>query len=159
MMTGSCVTSNEYWLETTGVLFDTIAKVRAELGIEFEFMNIGGGLGIPYRPGEPEVQPSVIAPSIAKVFAQKRAEHGLADMPAPTLYMECGRYITGPFGWLAARCKATKSAMGQRYFGLDACMANCSAYQTFIAGWNELLSIIQTATSLLESPPARIARR
>ena len=109
MMTGSCVTSNEYWLETTGVLFDTIAKVRAELGIEFEFMNIGGGLGIPYRPGEPEVQPAVIAPSIAKVFAQKRAEHGLADMPAPTLYMECVRSLARSPRKLLSRLSSTHS--------------------------------------------------
>ena len=56
-----------YWLETTAVLFDSIARVREELGIEFEFMNIGGGLGIPYSPDKPEVQPAVIAPAIAKV--------------------------------------------------------------------------------------------
>ena len=124
MMTGSCVTESAYWLETTTVLFDCMARVNKELGINFEMVNIGGGLGIPYRPGEPECDPEPIAKSIAQVFKQKREEHGLHKLPPPRLCMECGRYVTGPFGWLVTRCQAVKESFGSKYFGVDACMAN-----------------------------------
>ena len=98
--------------------------MNKELGITFEMVNIGGGLGIPYRPGEPEVDPAPIAESIAKVFQQKREEHGLQNLPSPRLCMECGRYVTGPFGWLVVQCQAMKESFGNKYYGVDACMAN-----------------------------------
>jgi diaminopimelate decarboxylase len=93
MMTGSCVMNSEYWLETVGVLFDTMAKLRTELGIEFEFMNIGGGLGIPYRPDtQDKISVQTLVGMLKKKFAEKLAEH---NCPMPRLYMENGRYMTG----------------------------------------------------------------
>jgi diaminopimelate decarboxylase len=53
MMTGSCVLNDEYWMQTVSVLFDAMASIHKELGISFDFVNIGGGLGIPYRPEQP----------------------------------------------------------------------------------------------------------
>ena len=44
--------SEAYWSETVTVLLDAVARIHSELGITFEFINIGGGLGIPYRPGQ-----------------------------------------------------------------------------------------------------------
>lgn len=49
MMTGSCVLSNDYWTETVSILLKTVKNLSATLGIEFEFMNIGGGMGVAYR--------------------------------------------------------------------------------------------------------------
>ncbi len=124
MMTGSCVTNEAYWHETVGALLDAAARVQAGAGVrEFEFINIGGGLGIPYREGAPRVDVDAIAASLATAFAARWAAAGLAGR-APKLYMENGRYMTGPYGWLVSRCEAVKSAFGSRYFGLDASMAN-----------------------------------
>lgn len=122
MMTGSCVMNSEYWTETVTVLLETVARVRRELGIEFEFINIGGGLGIPYRPGVPSVDVEALAAQLARVVAEQQAANGSGAKP-PRLCMENGRYMTGPFGWLVARCEVVKDTYA-RYYGLDACMSN-----------------------------------
>ena len=120
MMTGSCVLSNAYWIETVTRMLDTVAMLRSELNIEFEYINVGGGIGIPYKPGVESVNIPELVKSIRKIFDQKILEHG---MPEPALHMENGRYMTGPFGYLVARCHAMKDSY-QIYYGLDACMAN-----------------------------------
>lgn len=121
MMTGSCVMNQEYWKETVTVLFDTIVTLKKELGIEFEFMNIGGGLGIPYRPEQTTVDVEAISQMLRDVFDEAMRTHGLASIPR--LCMENGRYMTGPFGWLVTRCEAIKNTYGL-YYGVDACMAH-----------------------------------
>ena len=124
MMTGSCVTFDDYWLETVGALLAAAARVQAEAGVPaFEFLNIGGGLGIPYREGAPRVDTEALAGKLAAAWAAQAAAVGLRG-PLPTLHMENGRYMTGPYGWLVARCEAVKEAFGARYYGLDASMAN-----------------------------------
>ena len=120
MMTGSCVMSDAYWEESLGRMLDQVAALRKELGIEFEYINVGGGLGIPYRPDEGVVDVPGLVMRMRKVFDAKIAEHG---MPEPVLHMENGRYMTGPFGWLVARCHAVKRSYAT-YYGLDACMSN-----------------------------------
>jgi len=123
MMTGSCVLSDDYWLEAVGVLLDTAARVQAAVPAvrAFDFVNIGGGLGIPYREGAPRVDVPALAAALAGAFA---ARGGGLRGPPPRLCMENGRFMTGPYGWLVARCEATKDAFGARYLGLDASMAN-----------------------------------
>ncbi len=126
MMTGSCVMSDDYWTETVSVLLQALAEVASGAGIareDWAFINIGGGLGIPYRAGEPENDPSRLAKRLRGVMDAEAARLGLAGA-LPRLYMENGRYVTGPFGWLVARCHVVKRAFGQRYCGLDACMSN-----------------------------------
>jgi len=120
MMTGSCVMSNTYWEESLGRMLDTVAALRQELNIEFEFINVGGGIGIPYKPKEVTVSIEDLAARMRAVWDAKLEEHG---MPEPVLHMENGRYMTGPFGWLVARCQAIKRSYAT-YYGLDACMSN-----------------------------------
>ncbi|KAF4319636.1 hypothetical protein G195_007062 [Phytophthora kernoviae 00238/432] len=121
MMTGSCVMNQDYWRETVTVLFNTIVQLKKELGIEFEFMNIGGGLGIPYRKDQDSVNVEAIAKMLREVFDEAMEKHGLKTLPR--LCMENGRFMTGPFGWLVTRCEAIKETYG-RYYGVDACMAH-----------------------------------
>jgi len=121
MMTGSCVLNEDYWMETVTVLLDTIGKLNEELGIEFEFINIGGGLGVAYKPDQAQVDLASLVPKLKAKLVEK--------MPAafsdkwPKLYMENGRYVTGPYGWLVSRCEAIKDTFSV-YYGLDSCMAN-----------------------------------
>jgi len=123
MMTGSCVLKEEYWSSTVAVLVDTMAKIQEELGIEqFDFVNIGGGMGLAYMPEEHPVHVASLV---------KRLKHSLSDqlaaagVPAPKhLYMENGRFITGPYGWLVSRVHAIKHAFGSKYLGVDANMAH-----------------------------------
>jgi len=123
MMTGSCVLSPAYWADTVALMVDTVARVHAELGITFDFLNIGGGLGIPYRPGQAGVDVEEVAKIVAETLASKWASSGLPGSP-PRLCMENGRYMTGPYGQLVARCEVVKSTFSSKYYGLDACMAN-----------------------------------
>lgn len=121
MMTGSCVMDQDYWSQTVTILIDTVAKLRHELGIEFEFVNLGGGLGIPYHPDDKPVDIDSISKMLRQLFDDAKVKHNLSQLPQ--LCMENGRYMTGPFGWLITRCQAIKESYG-RYYGVDACMAN-----------------------------------
>jgi diaminopimelate decarboxylase len=128
MMTGSCVINEDYWQETVERLMDAIAEVKRGAGVDVDWMNIGGGLGIPYVEGEESVDVDALAARLRRVIDAKAAELGMER--APRLAMENGRYMTGPFGWLVARCEAVKETADEagpgwgRYYGLDACMAN-----------------------------------
>merc|ERR1711865_669185 len=122
MMTGSCVMGDDYWAETVSLILAQMAFLRKELDIEFEFVNIGGGIGMPYKPDEPRVNYAQLAKCVRKVFTEKLQEHGIEK--EPKLLMECGRCVTGPYGWLVAQCDVVKKSFGNTYYGLDACMAN-----------------------------------
>ncbi|GBG33657.1 Diaminopimelate decarboxylase [Hondaea fermentalgiana] len=121
MMTGSCVLNEDYWMDTVSVLLDTMDKLHKELDITFEFCNLGGGLGVAYKPDQAQVDvPSLVAKLKAKF--ESAMPEAFKDK-WPNLYMENGRYITGPYGFLVARCQAIKNSY-ETYYGLDACMAN-----------------------------------
>jgi len=77
MMPGSCITDPEYFAFITGLLMDIVGKAGRELGIDFEFIDLGGGLGIPYRPGEKPLDINAAAARTAQVFKEKVAEYQL----------------------------------------------------------------------------------
>ena len=117
------VASNElqasYFAETARLLFELAAELRERVGVAVEFINIGGGIGIPYRPEQDAVDLEAVSEGIRAEYERAVA----AGMPATRLYMECGRMITGPYGWLVARVLHLKHTY-RDYVGLDACMAN-----------------------------------
>jgi len=118
------VASNElnpdYFVETARILFELAAEIRATVGIDFEFINLGGGIGIPYRPEQEPVDLERVGAGV-----RRECERILlaAGMPMPRIVMECGRMITGPAGWLVSRVLHIKRTY-KTYAGLDACMAN-----------------------------------
>lgn len=118
------IASNElnphYFVETAEMLYDLVVEISEALGIRFEFINIGGGIGIPYRPGEWPVNLRVISDGVQKAYESKIVANGLGPVK---LYMENGRMITGPYGYLIATVSHKKDIYKQ-YVGLDACMAN-----------------------------------
>ncbi|MCL4534129.1 MAG: diaminopimelate decarboxylase, partial [Bacteroidetes bacterium] len=118
------VASNEldynYFIETAVLLFDLAVEIDRSLGIRFEFVNIGGGIGIPYRPEQEAVSFENIAAGIREAYQQKIVRNDLAPLK---LFMECGRVITGPYGYLVAKVRHLKHTY-KDYVGLDACMAN-----------------------------------
>jgi diaminopimelate decarboxylase len=117
------VASNErdysYIVETSRMLLQISALVEDELGIRFEFLNIGGGLGIPYKPEDTPLDLDAMAKEITELFDNFKSEHGYA----PRMYMESGRWITGPHGALVTRAINHKSIYRQ-YVGVDACMSS-----------------------------------
>lgn len=118
------VASNEldyrYFVETAAILFDLVVDLSRELGIRFEFVNIGGGVGIPYRPEQEPVPYELVAAGVKAAYADRIVRSGLAPVK---LFMECGRAITGPYGFLVTRVRHLKHTY-KDYVGLDACMAN-----------------------------------
>jgi diaminopimelate decarboxylase len=116
------VVSNErnhgFMVQTVAMLFELIEWVSRELGIRFEFMNMGGGLGIPYRPGDEPLNLAALGSEVTELFRRFKAQHGYA----PRLYMESGRYMTGAHGALVATAINRKDIY-RSYIGVDACMS------------------------------------
>ena len=117
------VASNErdytYIVETTRMLLQIAHMVEEELGIRFEFLNIGGGLGIPYKPEDDALDLESMASEITELVDNFKSAHGYA----PRIYMESGRWVTGPHGALITRAINHKSTYRQ-YIGVDACMSS-----------------------------------
>ena len=117
------VASNEldpqYIIDTATLLFDLVVDISQKVGITFDFINIGGGIGIPYKPDQVEQPLEKIGAGIAAYESHLKAK-GHPDLK---LYMECGRCITGPYGYLVSRVRHIKRTY-KTYVGLDACMSN-----------------------------------
>ena len=85
-----------------------------------EFVNLGGGIGIPYKPEERPVSYEKIAKGIQKLYQSLIEKNNLAPLK---IFMECGRVITGPYGWLVTKVIHMKHTY-KDYVGVDANMAN-----------------------------------
>lgn len=118
------VASNElnpdYFVETAQMLFDLVVELNRELGIRFEFLNLGGGIGIPYRPEQTAVDLAYVGRKIKEAYDKSIVATGLGPI---RIAMECGRMVTGPYGYLVSHV-LHKKAIYKNYVGLDACMAN-----------------------------------
>jgi diaminopimelate decarboxylase len=116
------VASNErdytYIVQTAVMLLELTSLLEKELGIRLEFVNIGGGLGIPYRPDHLPLDLDAMAKEITALFDTFRKEHGWA----PKMLMESGRFITGPHGCLVTTAINSKDTY-RKYIGVDACMS------------------------------------
>lgn len=107
-----------YMVTTVRMLLELVEDLSAELGIQFELINMGGGLGIPYRPGQQPLDLDRMAQEIRALLQDFGARHG----QAPRLLMESGRYITGPHGTLVTRIINRKDIY-RTYLGVDASMS------------------------------------
>jgi diaminopimelate decarboxylase len=109
----------KYMVETARMLLEMIKAINEQLGIEFEFINIGGGLGIPYTPDAPRFDLDAMAEEIIRMFGRFKEQNDWV----PRLYMESGRYITGPHGVLVTRVINHKQIY-RNYVGVDASMSS-----------------------------------
>lgn len=118
------VASNEldphYFVETAEILFKLIVELSHALNIRFEFANLSGGFGIPYRPEQERIDLQVMACGIRDKYEQIIAANGLAPVK---IFTESGRYITGPYGYLISKVLHIKDTY-KLFAGLDACMTN-----------------------------------
>lgn len=123
VMTGSCILEVDYFKELVDIVFEHIDKLVRELGITFEFVDLGGGIGIPYKPTQNEIDIELLAKTIAERIHVNKQKYNLQF--DPFIIMENGRYITGPYGILVSRCKSIKCGIdNKKFYGLDSCMAN-----------------------------------
>jgi len=87
----------EYFIETAEIIFDTIVDIYKETGIRFEFANLGGGIGIPYKSEYKPVDLMIVSNGIKELYESKIVANGLAPLK---IFFESGRAITGPYGFL-----------------------------------------------------------
>ncbi len=119
-MVASNQLQKEYLIDNAKMLFALAHEIREAVGVELEFINLGGGLGIPYRPEEKVVDLKAVSDGVRELY-EDAVKKGL--MPPVKLFTECGRYITGPHGYLVSTVLHIKETY-KKYAGLDACMAN-----------------------------------
>ncbi|MCR5839311.1 MAG: diaminopimelate decarboxylase [Kiritimatiellae bacterium] len=110
----------EYIIDTAKLLFTLAWEIHEKVGIDFEFVNIGGGIGIPYKPDQKAMSLERVGEGIRDAYAELVEAKGMKPI---RLYMECGRCITGPYGYLVAKVRHIKNTY-RLYAGLDACMSN-----------------------------------
>ena len=119
-MVASNELSLEYHVETARMLFELVAEINKKTGIRMEFVNLGGGVGIPYRPEDKAVDLQELAKGIEAAYRNIIVPAGLTPLG---IRIEWGRTITGPYGWLVTRALHSKDIY-RKYIGLDACMAD-----------------------------------
>jgi diaminopimelate decarboxylase len=118
MMPGSCIRDPDYFRFITELVMDIIGKAARELQINFEFVDLGGGLGIPYKPGDYTLDIDKAAELVAAAFRSKIAEYGLRP---PRLMMEPARYFVGDAGYIIGTVHAIKDSY-KRIIGTDVSM-------------------------------------
>lgn len=119
-MVASNELNEDYFAETARILFNLVVKIHKQLGIRFDFINLGGGLGIPYRPEQKKLDVFKISEGIRKEYESILVPKGLAPVK---LYLESGRFITGPYGYLVTTVRHLKHTF-RKYVGCDASMNN-----------------------------------
>jgi len=108
-----------YMVQTARMLLEQVEALSENLGIAFEFINIGGGLGIPYRPEDHPLDLTAMVRDITEAFKRFGRRHGTE----PKLFLESGRYVAGPHGVLVVRAINRKDIY-RTYIGVDACMSS-----------------------------------
>jgi len=112
--------NSQYFVDTAAMLFDLAVELQREIDIRLEFVNLSGGIGIPYRPEDEPVDLEYVGNGIKAVYDRTIVPANLHPMK---IFTECGRMITGPYGFLVSRVLHLKNIYRQ-YVGLDASMAN-----------------------------------
>lgn len=118
------VASNElnpdFFADTAKLVFELAAEIKEKDDVRIEFTDLGGGLGIPYKPGQKKVDYNEIAQKIRKLYDEIIVPAGLDPLE---ICWECGRPITGPYGWLVSTAIHEKHIY-REYIALDSCMAD-----------------------------------
>ena len=118
------ICSNErhssYFVETARSMLEVAAFIYQKLGIKIEFINIGGGFGIPYRPTDPELHLEWIGGKIYRLFYDFAGEFGWM----PKFFTECGRFVTGPHGILVNPVLHVMQKY-RHFIGVAAAMTGC----------------------------------
>ncbi|MDD2234304.1 MAG: diaminopimelate decarboxylase [Desulfitobacteriaceae bacterium] len=118
------IISNEldprYFVETASMMFKLVVEIYQKLGIKIEFVNLGGGIGIPYRPEQEPVNLKGISEGIKDAYEKIIVANNLGPLK---ITIESGRMILGPYGYLVTTV-LHKKEIYKNYIGLDACMAH-----------------------------------
>ncbi len=112
--------TNEYYPTLAKTLFETAVKLKNETGVNIAFINLSGGIGIPYRPDQEPNDIKVIGESVRKVYEEVLVPAGMGEV---AIYTELGRFMMGPYGHLVVKAIHEKHTH-KEYIGVDACAVN-----------------------------------
>ena len=112
--------SNEYYPELAGILFRLAADLKRETGCDIRYINLSGGIGIPYKPDEEPNDIALIGEGVRRKFEEIMVPAGLGDVK---LCSELGRFMTAPYGCLVTKVLHFKHIY-KEYAGVDACAAD-----------------------------------
>ena len=112
--------ANEYYPALARILFKLAVDVQKETGVHIAFINLSGGVGIPYKPWQEPNDIMAIGEGVHRAYDEVLVPAGMGDI---SIYTEMGRFILGPYGALVAKCIHHKHTY-KEYAGLDACAAN-----------------------------------
>ena len=112
--------SNDYYPALAGILFQLAVDLQKETGCKVAFINLSGGVGIPYRPDQPENDINLIGEGVRKQFEAILVPAGMGNV---SIFTELGRFMLGPYGCLVTKAVHFKHTY-KEYVGVDACAAN-----------------------------------
>ena len=112
--------TNEYYPMLAKVLFELAVRLKKETGADIRFINLSGGIGIPYRPDQEPNDIRAIGEGVRKVYEEVLVPAGMGDV---AIYTELGRFMLGPYGCLVTKAIHEKHTY-KEYIGVDACAVN-----------------------------------
>ena len=112
--------TNDYYPMLAKVMFELAVKLQKETGAHIKFINLSGGIGIPYRPEQTPNDIRAIGEGVRKVYEEVLVPEGMGDV---AIYTELGRFMMGPYGCLVTKAIHEKHTH-KEYIGVDACAAN-----------------------------------
>ncbi|MCR5715309.1 MAG: diaminopimelate decarboxylase [Lachnospiraceae bacterium] len=112
--------TNEYYPKLAGELFELAVKLQKETGVKITFINLSGGVGVPYRPEQEANDICVIGEGVRKVYEEILVPAGMGDV---AIYTEMGRFMLAPYGSLVTKAIHEKHTH-KEYIGVDACAVN-----------------------------------
>ena len=112
--------TNDYYPMLAKVLFELAVKLAKETGAHIKFINLSGGIGIPYRPDQEPNDIMAIGEGVRRVYEEVLNPAGMGDV---AVYTELGRYMMGPYGCLVTKAINEKHTH-KEYIGVDACAVN-----------------------------------
>lgn len=119
-MVASNELNSEFFVDTAHIVFDLAVEVKEKTGVRIEFVDLGGGIGIPYKEEQKKVDLEYVAKKIRTLYDSVVVPAGLDPL---AICFECGRPITGPYGWLVTTAIHEKKIY-RDYIGCDASMAD-----------------------------------
>ncbi len=112
--------TNEYYPALAKILFELVVEIAKETGCHFSFINLSGGVGIPYKPDQEGNDILAIGEGVHKVYDEVLVPAGMGDI---AIYTEMGRFMAGPYGALVTKAIHEKHIY-KEYIGVDACAVN-----------------------------------
>ncbi len=112
--------TNDYYPTLARIMFKAAVEIKEKSGVELSFINLSGGVGIPYKPDQPANDIAVIGAKVKEAYEEILVPAGMGDV---AIFTELGRFMLAPYGHLIAKAIREKH-IHKEYIGLDACAAN-----------------------------------